>query len=206
MAARAAGAWAAGVPGVATSNVQFVCTDVNSDDADETAWVRLEFVVNLRQLRALLTAKENLPDGSRLNLIRAQRIAVEGFTEASNDFTARNPDPECPERKVLPDYSMEPQHNRFSVIFVLHPQDETRLIQFLATAHMSKLKMARTPGVTAPFYDWIYIRPKSARRAQPLWQILGQSPPSALPDGRIKFRCFKICISVELKTDCMKLA
>ncbi len=115
MAARAGGAWAAGAPGVATSNVQCVCTNVLSDDADETAWTRVEFVANLRQLRALLAETENLPDGSRPNFIRADRIAVEGFTEAWNDFTTRNPEPERPERTVLPEYSMEPQHNRFSV-------------------------------------------------------------------------------------------
>jgi hypothetical protein len=144
------------------------------------------------------TIATNLPCGCRPILIRAYRMAVEGLAEAWNDFTARHPDPERPERKVLPDFSMEPQHNRFSVIFVLHPQDETPLIQFLATAHMSKLKMARTPGVTAPCYDWIYIRPKSAPRAQPLWQILGQSPPRALPDGRSIFRCFPLFSVIDL--------
>ncbi len=78
----------------------------------------------------------------------------------------------------------------FSAIFVLHTEDAMRLTQFLATVHMSKLKMARTPGVTTPFYEWIWMFTKSEPRVQPLWQHLGLGPPPAHPDGRIKFRAF----------------
>jgi hypothetical protein len=85
---------------------------------------------------------------------------------------------------------MEPHHHLVAVIFVLHTEDAMRLMQFLATVHMSKLKMTRTPRVTAPFYEWIWMRTKSEPRAQPLWQHLGLGSSPAHPDGRIKFRAF----------------
>ena len=49
---------------------------------------------------------------------------------------------------MRPDYTMEPHHHLVAVIFVLHTEDAMRLMQFLATVHMSKLKMTRTPRVS----------------------------------------------------------
>ncbi len=56
---RAAGAWAAGAPGFAKQKTQvdIVRTDAHSDAADETVLTRVEFVINIRKARDLLTKK-----------------------------------------------------------------------------------------------------------------------------------------------------
>ncbi len=148
-----AGAWAAGAPLIAKSQVNIVRMDADSDATGETVLTTVEFVINIQQYRVLLAKKENLPDGSRPRLVRAQTLAVAGFTEAWSECVARHPDHQCPVPRLRPEFKMQPQHNLFSVIFVLRTEDATRLMQFWATVHMSKLQMARTPGVTASSYE-----------------------------------------------------
>ncbi len=82
--------------------------------------------------------------------MRAQRFFVDSLSEACRDFNASHHDPQRPEPKVRPDYTMgryiytmELRHHLVSVIFVLQAADAMRLMQLWATFRMPKLKMTR---------------------------------------------------------------
>jgi hypothetical protein len=79
---------------------------------------------------------------------------------------------------------MKLRHIHFSVILLPHPDDAGRFVHFLATDNISELQMARRPGVTAPYFDWLLMRKKPDRFARPLWQHLGLEPRPPCRPGR----------------------
>ncbi len=142
--------------------------------------IRSKLTANLRFSRKLLAEHENLHEWSKDHLQRAQGLVVDGLTEAWGVFTAKHHDPHQHEPQVLPDFAMNLRHLYCSVILLPHPDDADRFVHFLATDHMSKLQMARRPGVTAPYFEWILMRQKPDRFARPLWHHLGLelAPPA----------------------------